>query len=174
MDSYRVEKHAMWRNILPDGHAELDPVPPAGEGGRPEAETNPLSRIIDDFNDLFGSSEWKDDERIHEMVTETIPARVAEDETFHHARRNSDRENTRIQDDQALQRVMTAIMRDDTELFKQFIDNADLRRWLGDREFRLAYATGLEQWTVTARFVSPHPPSCSGPRSAPSSHQTIT
>ena len=30
-------------------------------------------------------------------------------------------------------------MRDDTELFKQFIDNASFKRWLTDTVFSLAY-----------------------------------
>ena len=32
-----------------------------------------------------------------------------------------------------------SIMKDDTELFKQFMDNQDFKRWLGDRVFELAY-----------------------------------
>ena len=42
-----------------------------------------------------------------------------------------------------LLRVMTAVMRDDTELFKQFMDNASFKRWhFGDTDtavFDLAY-----------------------------------
>lgn len=34
---------------------------------------------------------------------------------------------------------MMSIMKDDTELFKQFMDNPDFKRWLGDRVFELAY-----------------------------------
>ena len=33
-------------------------------------------------------------------------------------------------------------MKDDTELFKQFVDNTDFKRWLGDTVFRLAYEGG--------------------------------
>ena len=52
---------------------------------------------------------------------------------FRNAQRNSDRQNARIEHDKALLRVMTAVMRDDTELFKQFMDNAScgLRRSRG-------------------------------------------
>ena len=32
----------------------------------------------------------------------------------------------------------TAVMRDDTELFKQFMDNASFKRWLTDTLFSLA------------------------------------
>ena len=87
--------------------------------------------IIGQFNDLFGDIDWVDDDRVRQMITETIPARVAEDTAFQNAKKNSDRENTRIEHDKALMRVMTGIMKDDTELFKQFMDNEDFKRWLG-------------------------------------------
>ena len=47
---------------------------------------------------------------------------------FRNVQRNSDRQNARIEHDKALLRVMTAVMRDDTELFKQFMDNASFKR----------------------------------------------
>ena len=139
MDSYRVEKKAMQKIILPDENAEIEPVPGVGGGGRPEPEIDRLSRIIDEFNDLFGAIEWEHDDRVQEMITETIPAKVAQDPAFKNARENSDRENARIEHDRALARVMTSIMKDDTELFKQFVDNTDFKRWLGDTVFALAY-----------------------------------
>lgn len=39
----------------------------------------------------------------------------------------------------ALARVMTALLKDDTELFRQFSDNKSFRRWLTDTMFRLTY-----------------------------------
>ena len=139
MDSYRVEKKAMQKIILPDEDAEIEPVPGVNGGGRPDPEIDRLSRIIDEFNDLFGAIEWEHDDRVQEMITETIPAKVAQDPAFKNARENSDRENARIEHDRALARVMTSIMKDDTELFKQFVDNTDFKRWLGDTVFALAY-----------------------------------
>jgi len=35
---------------------------------------------------------------------------------------------------------MTALLKDDTELFKQFSDNDSFRRWLTDTVFFLTYA----------------------------------
>ena len=74
-----------------------------------------------------------------------IPGMVAEDTAFRNARENSDRENARIEHDKALGRVMTSIMRDDTELFKQFADNEDFRRWLGGVVFEMAYNGGANE-----------------------------
>ena len=34
---------------------------------------------------------------------------------------------------------MTSVMKDDTELFKQFMDNPGFKRWLSDMSFGLAY-----------------------------------
>lgn len=34
---------------------------------------------------------------------------------------------------------MTAVLKDDTELFRQFMDNEGFRRWMGDMVFGLTY-----------------------------------
>ena len=139
MDSYRVEKRAMQKIVLEDDDTAIDPWRTGEGGGAAETEIDRLSVIIDQFNDLFGDIDWVDDDRVRQMITETIPARVAEDTAFQNAKKNSDRENTRIEHDKALMRVMTGIMKDDTELFKQFMDNEDFKRWLGDTVFGLAW-----------------------------------
>ena len=58
------------------------------------------------------------------MITEQIPACVAQEH------------------DAALGRVMTAMLNDDTELFKQFMDNEGFQRWLKDTVFRITYQEG--------------------------------
>ena len=139
LDSYRVEKQAMQRIMLPDEDAEIDPVPNGGSGHRAEPELDRLSNILRTFNEHFGDIPWEDADRVRQLIIETIPDRVREDTAFRNAQRNSDRQNARIEHDQALLRVMTAVMRDDTELFKQFMDNASFKRWMTDTVFDLAY-----------------------------------
>ena len=139
LDSYRVEKQAMQWIMLPDEDAEIDPVPNGGSGHRAEPELDRLSNILQAFNEHFGDIRWEDADRVRQLIIETIPDRVREDTAFRNAQRNSDRQNARIEHDQALLRVMTAVMRDDTELFKQFMDNASFKRWMTDTVFDLAY-----------------------------------
>lgn len=86
---------------MPDENAEIDPVLGPSGGGRIDPEIDRLSPNLDEFHDLFGSIDWGDDDRAFEMITETIHARVAKDEPSQHGRRNSDRENTRIEHDKA-------------------------------------------------------------------------
>ena len=137
MDSYRVEKRAVQRIMLPDEDAEIDPVPTSAGGRHTDPELDRLSNIIRAFNDLFGDIHWEDADRVRQLITETIPARVAEDTAFRNAHRNSDRENARIEHDKALLRVMTSMMKDDNQLFKQFMDNDGFKRWMTDTVFEL-------------------------------------
>ena len=139
MDSYRVEKKAIQKIMLPDEDAEIDPVPPGGGGHKPDPELERLSNIIRVFNELYGGIQWQDADRVLQLITETIPARVAADTAFKNAQQNSDRENTRVEYDKVLLRVITAVMKDDSELFKQYMDNDGFKRWLSDTVFDIAY-----------------------------------
>ena len=139
MESYRVEKQAAQWILLPDEDAEIDPIPTAGGSGRPEPEIDLLSNILRVFNEHFGDIPWEDADRVRQLITETIPSRVADDSAFRNARRNSDEQNARIEHDRALLRVMTSVMKDDAELFKQFMDNDGFKRWMTDTVFALTY-----------------------------------
>jgi len=144
MDSYRVEKQAAARIQLPDADAEIEPVPTTGGRHKPEPELDRLSNILKTFNDQFGNIPWTDADRVHKLITEDIPSRVAADKAYQNARQNSDKQNARIEHDKALARVMTAVLKDDTELFKQFMDNDSFRRWMTDMVFGLTYESSRE------------------------------
>jgi hypothetical protein len=137
--SYRVEKKAAIKIQLPDLDAEIEPVPTAGGGHKPEPELDRLSNILKVFNDQFGNIPWTDSDRVHMLITEDIPNRVAADKAYQNAKQNSDKQNARIEHDKALARVMTAVLKDDTELFKQFMDNEGFRRWLTDTVFGITF-----------------------------------
>lgn len=139
MDSYRVEKKAAISIVLPDKDVEIEPVPTTGGGHKPEPALDRLSNILKTFNDQFGNIPWTDTDRVHRLITEDIPNRVAVDTAYQNARLNSDKQNARIEHDKALNRVMTAVLKDDTELFKQFMDNESFKRWMTDTVFGLTY-----------------------------------
>lgn len=139
IESYRAEKRATMQIILEDTNAEIEPIPLAAGGFRPEPEIDHLSNIIRTFNDIFGNIGWTDEDHVRLLITEKIPARVAADVAFQNARQNSDKQNARIEHDKALDRVMISLLKDDTELFKQFSDNPDFKRWFTDTVFTLVY-----------------------------------
>ena len=139
MDSYRVEKKAAMQIMLPDADAEIEPVPTSGGGHKPGPELDRLSNIIKAFNEQYGHIQWSDADRIHRLITQEIPAQVAADAAFQNARKNSDRQNARIEHDKALLRVMIGLMKDQTELFKRFSDDESFKRFVTDTVFNLVY-----------------------------------
>ena len=139
MDSYRVEKHAAMKIQLPDEDAEIEPVPTSGGGHKLEPELDKLSNILKNFNDQFGNIPWTDVDRVHKLITEDIPAMVAADTAYQNAKKHSDKQNARIEHDKALGRVIIELMKDDTELFRQFSDNEGFRRWITDTVFDLTF-----------------------------------
>ena len=138
MDSYRAEKKAMIAIALPDADAEIEPVPTSGGGHKQQPELDKLSNIVKAFNDQFGGL-FADSKRMEQRITGEIPKKVAEDQAYQNAKKNSDRQNARIEHDKALKRVITALFTDDAQLFKQFQDNESFRGWLTDTVFGMTY-----------------------------------
>ena len=139
MDSYRVEKQAVQDIQLPDEDAEIGPVPTEGGGQKPESEMDPLSKIINDFNDRFGNIDWKDQDKINTVISEELPTKVAADKAYQNAIANSDEQNARIEHDKALERAMTDLLADHTDLFKLYSDDELFRRWLSEMIFTATY-----------------------------------
>jgi type I restriction enzyme R subunit len=139
MDSYRVEAKAALKMAMDDADATVEPAPPGGGGGKGEADIDRLSAIIKTFNDLFGNIEWKDGDKIRKVITEEIPTRVAQDKAYQNAQANSDKQNAKLEHDKALNRVVLGLLADHTELFKQFSDNPNFKRWLTDMVFDTTY-----------------------------------
>lgn len=138
MDSYRAEKKATLAIALPDADAEIEPWDLKGGGRKPEPELDRLSNIIREFNDQFGGL-FADAKRMEQRITGEIPEKVSADPAYQNAKKNSDRQNARIEHDKALKRVITALFTDDAQLFKQFQDNESFRHWLTETVFGMTY-----------------------------------
>ena len=139
MDSYRAEKQAVQEIQLADEDSEIDPVPPGGGGQKQEPEMDPLTKIIKDFNDRFGNIEWKDQDKINTVISEELPTTVAADRAYQNAMANSDEQNARIEHDKALERAMTDLLADHTDLFKLYSDDELFRSWLSEMIFTATY-----------------------------------
>ncbi len=131
MDSYRAEKRAVQQIQLADADATIDPLPADGGGSRPEPELDLLSNILRTFNDQWGNIAWSDGDRVRRLIAEEIPQKVAADPAYHNASKYSDKQNARIEHDEALRRVIVGLMKDDTDLFRLFSDNPDFKRLVG-------------------------------------------
>ena len=135
MDSYLAEKKAVLRIGLPDADAEIGPVPTSGGGRKPEPELDRLSNILKNFNEHFGTL-FADGDRVAQRITDDIAPKVAADQGYQNAKKNTPN-TARMEHDKALGRIMVTLLKDDTELYKQFVQNESFRRFVTDMVFTL-------------------------------------
>ena len=135
MDSYRAERKAAMRISLPDADAEIGPVPASGGGRKPEPEIDYLSNILKTFNEHFGTL-FTDADRVVQRIKDDIAPKVAADQGYQNAKKNTPN-TARLEHDKALERVIVSLLKDDTELFKQFFQNESFRRFVTDAVFNL-------------------------------------
>jgi type I restriction enzyme, R subunit len=88
MDSYRIDKQKPGSLPLPDDDATLDPAPVSGGGFKPEPELDPLSVIVTNFNEQYGTS-FNDEDRIRRLIRDEIAPQVAQDQRYRNAKVNT-------------------------------------------------------------------------------------
>lgn len=135
MDSYRVEKKAVMKIALADDNAEIGPVPVEGGGHKREPELDRLSNILKVFNDHFGAL-FTDADRVARRIKDDIAPQVAADPAYQNAKRNTPN-SARIEHDKALAKVMLTLLKDDTQVYKQFVENESFKRFVTDMVFAM-------------------------------------
>ena len=150
LSSYRNEAQEAIAIKLEDADAEIAPVPAGKVGHIVEPEMDLLSKIIMDFNDMFGNINWNDVDNVQRQIL-AIPEMVSKDKKYQNAMRNSDEQEARTESERALQQVVFSIMSDNMELFKQFQDNPSFKKWLSDLVFNLTYNKTGEPYEAPAR-----------------------
>jgi type I restriction enzyme R subunit len=138
MDSYRVEKKAAMKIALADADAEIEPVPTHGGGVKAEPELDRLSNILKTFNDMFGTL-FTDADRIVNRIRNDIAPKVAADNAYQNAKANTPH-TARMAHDQALNKVMQSLLKEDAQVYKQFVENESFKRFVSDMVFHMTNA----------------------------------
>jgi type I restriction enzyme R subunit len=139
MDSYRVEKKAVMKIAVADENAEIGPVPVEAGGYKREPELDRLSNILKAFNEHFGTL-FTDADRVARRIREDIAPKVAADPAYQNAKKNTPNA-ARIEHDKALAKVMLTLLKDDTQVYKQFVENESFHRFVTDMVFDLTQTT---------------------------------
>lgn len=115
------------------------PIPQTGGrsagGFKPELELDPLSGIVSNFNEQFGTG-FKDEDIIRRLICEEIVPHVAQDQRYCNARANTPN-TAEIELESDLNRVVDPLFLDQTEFYKQFKDNHLFRNFVRDLVKRL-------------------------------------
>src|SRR5580658_5205294 len=131
----RVEKKAVMKIALADADAQIEPVPGEGGGHKAEPELDRLSNILKTFNENFGTL-FTDTGRVAKRIRDDIAPKVAADAAYQNAKENTPH-TARMAHDQALGKVMQHLLKDDTLVYKQFVENESFRRFVGDMVYAI-------------------------------------
>jgi len=137
MDSYRVEKKAAMKIARSDADAEIEPVPTDTTGHKPEPELDRLSNILKTFNEQFGTL-FTDTDRVARRIRDDIAPQVAADAAYQNAKENTPHTaRLALAHDRALASVMQHLLKDDTQVYKQFVENESFKRFVGDMVYAI-------------------------------------
>jgi type I restriction enzyme, R subunit len=120
---------------LPDENAEIEPVPVEGGGHKREPELDRLSNILKAFNDHFGTL-FTDADRVARRIKDDIAPKVAADPAYQNAKKNTPTA-ARIEHDKALAKVMLTLLKDDTQVYNQSVENESFRHFVTDMVYSL-------------------------------------
>jgi hypothetical protein len=80
-----MEVRSAIKVALADQNAQIEPVPMIGGGHLPEPELDRLSNILHSFNEQFGNIDWKDGDKIRNVISKDIPTKVSADKAYQNA-----------------------------------------------------------------------------------------
>ncbi|HNV72526.1 MAG TPA: type I restriction endonuclease subunit R, partial [Candidatus Ozemobacteraceae bacterium] len=138
METYRVEKKAAQAIKLPDQDTKILPSPVDDGGKGFPKNTDKLSNILKSFNEQFGRL-FKDSDRVFKRIREDIAPRVAADEAYQNAKKHTPGA-AKLEHDKALQSVMLTLLKDDTEVYKHFMQNEAFKQFVTDLVYQLTEA----------------------------------
>ena len=134
LDQYRIVKGEEQKIELENENAEIDPVPVGKAQGKREPEWTKLSDILQEFNDI----NWQNVEVVKQQMDE-LPARLANDETFINAARNSNRETAQQQCASSMMTIIAQMISENTEFCRYYLDNPTFMNMVNQRIFDLVY-----------------------------------
>lgn len=134
LDSYRVEKKD---EVSISMIEEIEALKPSsyGVGVKKEPEIKGLNDIVEEFNELFGDIDWKDEDNIIRQLKE-LPQKMAKIKAVENAYKNSGSQNSRLESDKFIGDFMVGSIADGVELYKLYNDNQMFRKWVSDMVYR--------------------------------------
>lgn len=136
-DKYRIVKREECEIELEDADAQVNPVPVGQGKGKSDPEMELLSKIVEDFNKEFGNIDWKNADEVKRQIEE-LPARVAANEDFVNASRNGDSQIAQLVFNEAITRVVAAMLEEKTEFVEHYFNNHDFQNLVNARVYQAA------------------------------------
>jgi type I restriction enzyme R subunit len=131
MDSYKVDKKVETNIGLENVEGTIDPIGLGGDGFGVQEEIDPLSKIIKDINDRFGTTFSSEDK----VILNTLSQRLLSNEALEGSIKNNNRNAAKIKFDSLFSDELVTMLNSHFDLYKKLDENPELKSYVNDRIF---------------------------------------
>jgi len=133
-DKYELEKNAEVSIQLEDKDTEVGPIPVGNPGGASVPELEELSKIVDQFNEMYGNIAWKNPAEVTRQILE-LPERMARSLNFVNAMRNSDEQTAEVQFNADMMTIVASMLEEKTEFVQQYFTNLEFQQFINKKVY---------------------------------------
>lgn len=131
MNSYKVQKIAETQVRLGDENEELVPMGAGGDGGHAGEEIDPLSKIVKEINDRFGTI-FTDKDKV---ILNTLSRKLLQDKNLEGSIRSNTKDAAKIKFDKLFQEELIEMLNSHFDLYKKLDTSPELKEFVNDRIF---------------------------------------
>ena len=131
MDSYKIRRIAETKIKLEDTEGTIQPMGSGADNFKVEEQIDPLSKIIKDINDRFGTSFNSTDK----VILNTLSKKLLENNALKGSIQNNNRDAAKIKFDGLFQAELVSMLNSHFDLYKKLDANPELKRYVNDKIF---------------------------------------
>lgn len=141
MDSYKIQKKSEQKIILENEEGVIEPMG-AGDGSSVvNEEIDPLSKIIKDINDRFGTAFNSEDK----VILNTLSQKLFKNQILEGSIKNNSKNAAKIKFDEIFDEELITMLNSHFDLYKKLDENPELKTYINSRIFDM----------IVKRTVSP-------------------
>ncbi len=131
MDSYKVQKIADTKIRLDNDTEELEPMGSGDSGTKKLDELDPLSKIVKEINDRFGTV-FTDKDKV---ILNSLSAKLLEDKNLEGSIKNNTRNAAKIKFNKMFNDELVEMLNSHFDLYKKLDSSPELKEFVNDRIF---------------------------------------
>jgi len=131
MDSYKVTKTKETKITLQNEEGVIDPIESGVSGFVVQEELDPLSKIIKDINDRFGTSFNSEDK----VILNTLSKKLLDNRALTGSIQNNNRDAAKIKFDGMFQDELVGMLNSHFDLYKKLSDSPELKNYVNSKIF---------------------------------------
>lgn len=132
MESYKVEKKEEKHVTLENKEGEIEPMGGAGGGrGADGEEIDPLSKIIKEINERYGTN-FSDADRV---ILNDLSARLLKSDVLQGSIKNNSKDSAKLKFDTLFQDELVGVLDNHFSLYQKLDQSPELKRFVQDRVF---------------------------------------